>query len=137
MKLDPFIDFSYLKSNYKKIISPKGKVALVTGGSGRIGSIFVSLFLLNDFTVISTSRNKIKFNDFYKSIPLNYKKKLKWIKMDLSKPEQSLKTIKLINKKYKIDFLVNNAAFHYRGKNIEYTNKKLKRSFLDLLVARF
>ena len=61
-----FILILHLKSNYKKIISPKGKVALVTGGSGRIGSIFVSLFLLNDFTVISTSRNKIKFNDFYK-----------------------------------------------------------------------
>ena len=133
MKLDPFIDFSYLKSNYKKIISPKGKVALVTGGSGRIGSIFVSLFLLNDFTVISTSRNKIKFNEFYKSLPLNYKKKLKWFKMDLSKPEQSSKTIKLINKKYKIDFLINNAAFHYRGKNIEYTKKKIETEFFGLI----
>ena len=133
MKLDPYIDFSYLVSNYKKIISPSGKVAVVTGGSGRIGSIFVSLFLLNNFTVLAPSRNKKKFDEFHKSLPLNFRKNLKWIKMDLSKPEQTSKIIKSVNKKYDVDFLVNNAAFHYRGKNIEYTKKKIETEFFGLL----
>ena len=61
MKLDPYINFSELKLNYKNHISPRGKVALVTGGTGRIGSIFVSIFLLNDFKVIIASRTKKKF----------------------------------------------------------------------------
>jgi short-subunit dehydrogenase len=89
MKLDPYIDFNYLLKNYKKILSPSGKVALVTGGSGRIGSIFVSLFLLNNFTVLAPSRNKSKFIEFHKSLPVNFRKNLKWIKMDLSKPDST------------------------------------------------
>jgi len=133
MKLDPYIDFLDLEKNYKDYISPRGKVALVTGGSGRIGSIFVSLFLLNNFEVIIASRSKKKFNDFLKTLPKKYKKKIYWIKLDLLKPDLSIEQIKKINKKFEIDYLVNNAAFHYRGKNIGYTKKIIQDEFFGLI----
>lgn len=133
MQLDPYIDFLDLERNYKNYITPRGKVALVTGGSGRIGSIFVALFLLNNFEVIIASRSKKKFNDFSRSLPNKYKKKLHWIKLDLLKPDLSIKEIIKINKKFKIDYLVNNAAFHYRGKNIKYNKKTVQNEFFGLI----
>tara|TARA_Y100000768_G_scaffold375715_1_gene346821 strand:- start:420 stop:1247 length:828 start_codon:yes stop_codon:yes gene_type:complete len=133
MKLDPYINFSELKLNYKNSISPRGKVALVTGGTGRIGSIFVSIFLLNDFKVIIASRLKKKFKQFSNSLPQQYRKNLYWVKLDLLKPDLSIKQIKKLNKKFEIDYLVNNAASHYRGKNIDYTSKNIQKEFFGLI----
>ena len=61
MKLDPYIEFKSLVKNYKKLSSPDGKTVLITGGSGRIGSVFSSVYLINNFKVIILSRDKKNF----------------------------------------------------------------------------
>ena len=71
MKLDPYIEFKSLVKNYKKLSSPDGKTVLITGGSGRIGSVFSSVYLINNFKVIILSRDKKKFQKFKNSLPKN------------------------------------------------------------------
>ncbi len=99
MKLDPYINFNFLKKNYKKLSNPEGKIALITGGTGRIGSVFTSIYLLNDFKVYVLSRDQKKFKNLAKNIPASYKKKLHWHEADLKKPDEIIKIIKKIQKK--------------------------------------
>ena len=133
MKLDPYINFNFLKKNYKKLSNPEGKIALITGGTGRIGSVFTSIYLLNDFKVYVLSRDQKKFKNLAKNIPASYKKKLHWHEADLKKPDEIIKIIKKIQKKQSIHHLVNCAASHLRGKNIKYNTQNLIDEFLGII----
>ena len=133
MILDPYIDFKNLKENYLNLNSPKGNVVFITGGAGRIGSIFSSIFIINKFKVYVLSRSKRNFLKFASSVEQPYRKNLFWLKVDLSKPKTINKLFNKIGKIKKIDYLVNNAAFHFRGENIEYNESKLTKEFFGLI----
>ncbi len=132
MKLDPYLDFNYLKRNYNKLSKPSGKLAIITGGSGRIGSVFSSLFLMNGVDVLVVSRSKEKFELFKKTLPKKIQKKIYWDYVDLSKPETIDYFWKNLKNK-KIDYLVNNAASHMRGKFIKYNKKELTDEFFGII----
>jgi len=129
MKLDPFIDFKYIVKNHNKNIL-NNKTAVVTGGSGRIGSVFSSILLVNGCEVLILSRDEKKFLNFRKNIPLKYKKKLYWKELDLLNPE---KISDIIDVKSNIDFLINNASSHYRGENFFYNHNNIKDEFFGLI----
>lgn len=131
MKLDPYLDFKdLLKINNK--IAPKRKTAIITGGSGRIGSIFSSYLVLNDCEVIILSRNEKKFNLFKNSLPAKYREKLRWEFFDLEKASKN-SVYKLIKNFKQVDILINNAASHLRGKNVNYDELILGNEFFGLV----
>lgn len=133
MKLDPYIEFKSLVKNYKKLSSPDGKTVLITGGSGRIGSVFSSVYLINNFKVIILSRDKKKFQKFKNSLPKKYMNKLYWYRLDLGQPNEIKQIIKKIHNKFTIDHLVNCAANHLRGKFVNYTYENLTNEFFGLM----
>ena len=77
--LDSFINFQDLKKNSitRHALSLKD-TAIVTGGCGRIGSIFTSLFLLYGLNVIVLSRSKENYIKFISKLDDHYKKKISW-----------------------------------------------------------
>jgi len=129
MKLDPYLDFQYIYKNYNKN-NLNNKMALITGGSGRVGSVFTNTFLVNGCEVLILSRDEKKFLDFRKRIPIKYKKKLYWKKLDLLNPET---VSEVVDKKLNVDFLINNAASHHRGENYVYNYNNIKDEFFGLI----
>ncbi|MDB0049791.1 SDR family oxidoreductase, partial [Candidatus Pelagibacter sp.] len=80
--------------------------------------------------VLILSRDESKFLEFKKNIPAKYKNKISWKKLDLTDPKTIEDCVKVNSK---IDFLVNNAANHYRGENFNYDYKNIKDEFFGLL----
>lgn len=119
---DKFINFSLFKKR-KKLFNSK-EFAVVTGGCGRIGSIYTSLLLLYGLNVIVLSRTKDNFLEFNKNLNPDLKKKIFWKKLDLRKGS-SIEKISAFLKKKKIRFLINNAAYSNRGKFFSYNERNL------------
>ena len=119
---DKFINFSLFKKR-KKLYNSK-EFAVVTGGCGRIGSIYTSLLLLYGLNVIVVSRTKDNFLEFTKNLNPELKKKIFWKKLDLRKGS-SIEKISVFLKKKKIRFLINNAAYSNRGKFFSYNERNL------------
>lgn len=121
---DKFINFSLFKKR-KKLFNSK-EFAVVTGGCGRIGSIYTSLLLLYGLNVIVLSRTKDNFLEFAKNLSPDQKKKIFWKKLDLRKGS-SIEKISVFLKKKKIRFLINNAAYSNRGKFFSYNERNLNQ----------
>ena len=119
---DKFINFSLFKKR-KKLFNSK-EFAVVTGGCGRIGSIYTSLLLLYGLNVIVLSRTKDNFLEFKNNLNPYLKKKIFWKKLDLRKGS-SVEKISAFLKKKKIRFLINNAAYSNRGKFFSYNERNL------------
>lgn len=128
--MDQFLSFKNFLNSRKKEKIYKGSTAVITGGSGRIGSIFTNQLLLNGHTVISLSRNKAQFENFKKNLPKKLQKKITWYFMDLSLPESIENIIKIIKTRHrKIDILINNGSQNLRGENVNYDKKKILSEF--------
>lgn len=92
----------------------KKKIAVITGGTGRIGSVFIKSLLEKNYMIYNLSSNK---NNFDKKLN---NKNIVWVKFDLKKP--NFKKIKFFFNKTSIDCLINCAAYSNRSENIKYTN---------------
>ena len=94
---DKFINFSLFKKR-KKLFNSK-EFAVVTGGCGRIGSIYTSLLLLYGLNVIVLSRTKDNFLEFKNNLNPYLKKKIFWKKLDLRKGSSVEKISAFLKKK--------------------------------------
>ena len=119
---DNFINFSLFKKQKKLFNS--NEFAIVTGGCGRIGSIYTSLLLSYGLNVIVLSRTKNNFLKYSENLSPDFKKKIFWKKLDLRKGS-SIEKISTSLKRKKIRFLINNAAYSNRGKFFPYNHKNL------------
>ena len=81
--MDQFLTFKNFLISKKQEKVKKGLTAVITGGSGRIGSIFTNQLLLNGHHVISLSRDKYQFDKF--KIDEKLSKNHHWQKWFLSK----------------------------------------------------
>ncbi len=131
-----YLEFSETKK--KNQSNKTNRVAVITGGFGRIGSVFLNELLSRDYTCICLSRNKVKFKELKKKIGLEKFKKIIWIKYDLNKIEDVDRVSKIIGKKYnKIDCLVNCAMNSNRGKNYSYDKKKYSKEMHGIFGSTF
>jgi len=116
----------------------KAKYAVITGGCGRVGSIFTSELLALGVKIICLSRSKKNFNEYSKKLPKEISKNLVWHSLDLTKPKTIDKSLKFINKNFpKLDILIINAAQSNRGKNFKYTAKSLGKELWGTFAGSF
>ena len=74
--MDKFLSYKNFLKNKKKLISKKKKFAVITGGCGRIGSVFIGQLLYNGYKVICLSKTEKKCLEYKKTLPTNLKKNL-------------------------------------------------------------
>lgn len=124
-KLDLFINLEAL-NHIKNDKKNENITALVTGGCGRVGSVYTSVLLKKGINVIVLSRSKKYYNLYKSNLDSSLKDKISWEKLDLRKPKSIILLVKnLIKKKYKIKILINNASYSYRGKFFKYNQNNL------------
>jgi NAD(P)-dependent dehydrogenase (short-subunit alcohol dehydrogenase family) len=119
---DKFISINQLKSSKKNKF--KKIYCLITGGAGRIGSIYTSLLLKKGYNVIVASRKNISFKKYKSSLDKKFQKKIQWLKLDLS----NLNTVDILLKKISnksLLYLINNASFSFRGNFYNYNKKNI------------
>ncbi len=134
--MDKFLTYkNFLNSKIRK---KKNKTAVITGGCGRIGSIFTSQLLYDNFEVICLSKTNKKYVNFKKNLPIKLKKKIHWHPIDLVNPNTVYEAINFIFKKFsKLDILINNAADSNRGKNFNYNIQSLGKEFWGTFGSSF
>jgi 3-oxoacyl-[acyl-carrier protein] reductase len=105
----------------------KKKTAIITGGTGRIGSIFVKVLLREGFEIFNLGYS---FTNFKKKYSKNLKN-VHWVEFDLKNP--NIEYIKKYFKNISINCLINCAAYSSRGQNFNYS----KDSFYDEVKGVF
>jgi short-subunit dehydrogenase len=126
MSKDIYLDFNYFQNIKKKLFSIEKGLAVVSGGCGRVGSIFTNIFISNDIKVLILSRNKKKFLNFKSKLPKNKQKNIFWKQTDLTNAK-SIQNVCNFLKKKKILYLINNASFSYRGSFFDYNLNKINK----------
>ena len=121
-----FLDYSYYTQHKADLLAPRGKHCVITGGTGRIGSVFTTYLLDCGNHVVSMSRSRQKFAEFAETLPLALKANLHWLEFDLA----SSKNIKDAQSKISelvptVDILINNASGSNRGANFSYSAENL------------
>lgn len=133
-----FFNYNDLKKISKLKKLNKNKVAIILGGTGRIGSVFTSVLLNQNVKVLSLTRNIENFNSFKKKLPNNLKKNLTWLQydmQDINKIENISKNIfKKINN---IDFIINCCGTGFRGKNFNYNAMNIREDFFINFGSNF
>tara|TARA_B100002051_G_scaffold276024_1_gene322162 strand:- start:5824 stop:6648 length:825 start_codon:yes stop_codon:yes gene_type:complete len=128
--MDKYLSYKSLLTYKKKNKSKKNSIAIVTGGVGRIGSIFTGQLLSKGSKVICLSRNIDNYKNYKKTLPNKLKKNLFWYEVDFNSPDKVIEVLKNIKKKFKkVDVLVNNICDGKRGKFLEYNISSLNKEF--------
>ncbi len=124
---DKYIEYTTYAKHKSGIMAPSGKHCVVTGGSGRIGSVFTTHLLDCGSRVISLSRSYNRFVEFSESLPMELQAKLHWVEFDLAKPEtfQDVRN-KILEIVPTVEILVNNASASNRGANFTYNVESLE-----------
>ena len=99
--MDKYLSYKSFLTYKKKNKFKKNSIAIVTGGVGRIGSIFTGQLLSNGNKVICLSRNKKSYTNYKQSLPNNLRKSLYWYEVDFNSPEKLLEIIEKIKKNLK------------------------------------
>ena len=128
--MEKFLSYKLLQNYRENKNENRKSVALVTGGVGRIGSIFTGSLLLKKNKVVVLSRDKKKFDTYKKGLPKNIKKNIFWYEVNFNKPEELNIKLNEILKKFKnIDILVNNVCDGKRGKFLRYDIDSINKEF--------
>ena len=136
--MDKFLSYNNFLKNKKTLLLKKEKFAVITGGSGRIGSVFTSQLLYNGYKVICLSKTRQKYLEYKKTLPKNISNNLLWHALDLVKPKTVKKATQFIFSKFsKVDILINNAADSKRGKFFKYDAITLDKDFWGTFGSSF
>ena len=115
-----------------------GRVALITGATGGIGSAIATEFFRSGATVIINGRSQEKIDVFTNNLlsdaNTSDSNRVYGIALDLSEPNSEINIIKhAIDKFHKIDILVNNAAI-VDGKPISYSDEQFVK---DVMLVNY
>lgn len=124
---DKFIGYVSYVQHKSGCLSIAGKHCVVTGGSGRIGSVFTTHLLDCGAQVISLSRSHQRFVEFAESLPIALQEKLHWVEFDLASPKSFPDArSRILEIAPTVDILVNNASTSNRGANFNYKTESLE-----------
>ena len=129
---------SFLKFKKKPTLIKSKKIAVITGGSGRIGSVFLNELVFNDYICICLNRSRKNIDDLIKFFPKEKQKNILWFKFDSNNSSDIDSSIKKIKKKFKyIDCLINCASSSNRGKNFKYNFKNYSKELNGVFGSSF
>ena len=129
---------SFLKIKKKNEKNKPKKIAVITGGLGRIGSVFLNELIFNNYLCVCLSRKKKKINEFKKHLSKENLNKIIWFKYDLNLPSDTVSVFKFLKKNFKqIDCLINCAASSNRGKNFSYNFKSYNKEMNGVFGSTF
>ena len=95
----------------------KGKVAIVTGGAGHLGTAISEGLVHANATVYIASRDENKCRDIASSLKKIFKVEVESIRLDISRMDSIISCYnKVMDNAGRIDILVNNAYFGAGGK---------------------
>ena len=124
---DNFIGYTTYAKHKSGIMATSGKHCVVTGGTGRVGSVFTTHLLDCGSRVISLSRSYNRFVEFSETLPTELQAKLHWVEFDLAKPETfQYARNRILEIVPTVDILVNNASASNRGANFTYNVESLE-----------
>ena len=113
------------KLNSKKRKKFEGNIAIITGGSGKIGSAVAQKFLNENIEVVLFDKN-------FSNIEEEIKNKCACIKCDLSNKEQvKLSINKVVSKFGGIDILISNSGLAFQGQMKDLDEKILQTSMAN------
>ncbi len=116
----------------------KKKIAVINGGTGRIGGIFLKELLKLNYKIFVLSKSKSKFTFVKNQFSTKNKNNLNWINFDLHSQKSIESCIKKLNKEnQKIDCLINCAASSFRGKFFKYNFKNLNSELMGVFGSIF
>ena len=128
--MDKFLSYKNLLKKKENLSLKKKRFAVITGGCGRIGSVFTGQLLYCGYKVICFSKTKHKYLEYKESLPKDLKNNLIWHQLDLVRPKTVNGAVKFIFNNFpKVDVLINNAAESNRGKNFKYKINSLGKEF--------
>ena len=112
------------------------KIAILSGGTGRIGGLFLNELIKLNYKIYLLSRSKEKFNNVKKNKKFN--NRIIRINFDLLNEKIIKSAIKKINSdNKKIDCIINCASSSYRGKSFSYNFKKLNEEMMGVFNSSF
>ena len=97
----------------------KKLATLITGGAGFLGSFYCEKFIKNNHFVICVDNNEKKL----KKLKKKYKRNFISFTCDISNEKNIKKLFNLVNKKFFVNILINNAAIDAVPSNIKKNNK--------------
>ena len=104
--------------NIEKIFDLSGRVVIITGAAGLLGSEYAKGFSQAGANVVLVDQNIVKCKKLAKILENKFNVSPLTIKTDITNPESIKKMITKVMKKFsKIDVLVNNAIFPETEKN--------------------
>jgi len=117
----------------KDIFSIEGKVIVITGATGYLGSKMVEMLSQKGATVIVLSRDIAKAEKLCSQLKIPIKQAFE---INISDKNSIFKTIKEIHQRFvKIDILVNNAYFGVTKLFNQYNEEDWKESFEGIVVS--
>jgi NAD(P)-dependent dehydrogenase (short-subunit alcohol dehydrogenase family) len=106
------------------------KYGIITGGCGRIGSVFTTVLLSKGYKIIVASRTNASFKKYKLTLSKHLRKYICWHYLDLEKFSSIDRFCeKIIKKNQNLFYIINNAANSLRGKNIKYSKSKITKEF--------
>jgi len=136
--MDKFLSYKKFLEEQEKYTLKKNKFAVITGGCGRVGSVFIGQLLYSGYKVICLSKTNKKYLDYKKTLPNNLEKKLFWHSLDLLNPKTVTSAVNFIFNKFStIDILINNAADSNRGEFFKYSIDSLEKEFWGTFGSSF
>jgi NAD(P)-dependent dehydrogenase (short-subunit alcohol dehydrogenase family) len=128
---DEFLSVDDLEFKNKNKFSKSTSYSIITGGAGRIGSVYTSVLLKKGFNVIIASRTNNLFLKYKSSLEKNYQEKIEWMKLDLTKLDSVRKFASRVSKR-NIFHLINNASLSNRGQFFKYNEKNIVKENLGV-----
>jgi NAD(P)-dependent dehydrogenase (short-subunit alcohol dehydrogenase family) len=123
---------------YAKIkkVSGERRFAIVTGGTGRIGSLFVNELLDLNYDILILSRTESSYISLLERIPTQHHSRLDWLAFDLNHKYQIKDSAENILSSYQsCNVLVNCASNSKRGKYIDYSVDSIEEEFWGAIMG--
>ena len=113
----------------------RGKVAIITGGSGGIGKATAEAFIEEGANVLIFDLNE---SDLIKSCKDIGSNNLSYFVGDVTKYEDNIKAVEIVKEKYGgLDIFVANAGIEGEVKNIEEYNFTMNDNDVNMTIKNF
>jgi len=116
-------------SSYKRF-------AIVSGGTGRIGSLFINELIDLNYDILILSRSQSSYKRLLVRLPESLHTRLSWKKFDLNNKNNIKNVVSEISESFQnCNVLINCASNSSRGKFIDYDAQSIEEEFWGAIIG--